>query len=34
MGEVSALLEQANGDSPKEIRDKAMLELCMQQASV
>ena len=27
MGEVSALLEQANGDSPKEIRDKAMLEL-------
>ena len=27
MGEVSVLLEQANGDSPKEIRDKAMLEL-------
>lgn len=27
MSEVSALLEQANGDSPKEIRDKAMLEL-------
>lgn len=27
MGEVSSLLEQANGDSPKEIRDKAMLEL-------
>ena len=27
MGEVSALLAQANGDSPKEIRDKAMLEL-------
>ena len=27
MGEVSALLEQANGDSPKEIRDNAMLEL-------
>ena len=27
MGEVAALLEQANGDSPKEIRDKAMLEL-------
>ena len=27
MGEVSALLEQANGDSPKEIRDKAKLEL-------
>lgn len=27
MGEVSTLLEQANGDSPKEIRDKAMLEL-------
>lgn len=27
MGEVSALLEQANGDSPKKIRDKAMLEL-------
>lgn len=27
MDEVSALLEQANGDSPKEIRDKAMLEL-------
>ena len=27
MGEVSALLEQANGDSPKELRDKAMLEL-------
>lgn len=27
MGEVSALLEQANGDSLKEIRDKAMLEL-------
>ena len=27
MGEVTALLDQANGDSPKEIRDKAMLEL-------
>lgn len=27
MDEVAALLEQADGDSPKEIRDKAMLEL-------
>lgn len=27
MDEVTALLEQANGDSDKEIRDKAMLEL-------
>lgn len=27
MDEVAALLEQAEGDSPKEIRDKAMLEL-------
>ena len=27
MDEVVALLDQANGDSPKEIRDKAMLEL-------
>lgn len=27
MDEVEALLEQTNGDSPKEIRDKAMLEL-------
>lgn len=27
MDEVVALLNQANGDSPKEIRDKAMLEL-------
>ncbi len=27
MDEVAALLEQASGDSPKEIRDKAMLEL-------
>ena len=27
MGEVSSLLVQANGDSPKEFRDKAMLEL-------
>lgn len=27
MDEVVALLEQADGDSPKEIRDKAMLEL-------
>nr|MBQ8253734.1 site-specific tyrosine recombinase XerD [Lachnospiraceae bacterium] len=27
MDEVAALLEQAGGDSPKEIRDKAMLEL-------
>ena len=27
MDEVAALLEQADGDTPKEIRDKAMLEL-------
>jgi integrase/recombinase XerD len=27
MEEVAALLDQANGDSPKDIRDKAMLEL-------